>query len=391
MTKPRIGQILVADGVLSDEAIVRALGFQKNTKEALRIGTILVNWELLAEEALLSALAKFHRCPYVTWATLSEANWEAIRILSPAQAIRLGAVPYAIESRTLRVAFQNPSDLAVIDETSQISGRRVLPAVTTEIRLALAQSRFYGSPLPPQFKPILQKLERRKTAPPGQPAVASASNESAGAAAPSPPSLATVPLLYEYPPLPLPEEVIEPLEPDQDSPAEPLSTIEIPTFPGSSDADAAGETRQPRSRDEILDPILEVLRLRFPRVMVLGSGKSVITGWTGRGPGLEREFVAAIRIPITEEGVLGEVAASGVPHFGPVGRERYPEALRGLLDRDICECAVFPIPVLGSVVGLLYADRLGEPLSYEDFSGLARGAAEAAQLLSGFLLRPEVR
>jgi hypothetical protein len=388
VTKPRIGQILVADGVLSDEAIVRALGFQKTTMEALRIGTILVNWELLAEEALLSALGKFHRCPYVTWATLSEASWDAIRILSPAHAIRLGAVPYALESRTLRVAFRNPSDLALIDETSQISGRRVVPAVTTEIRLALAQFRFYGHPLPPQFKPILQKLERRKTVPPGEPKVASAPGESADAGAPSPPALATASALYEYPPLPPSEEATEPPEPDYDSPAESLSTIEIPTFPESPDADAAGETRKPRSRDEILDPILEILRLRFPRVMLLGSGKSAITGWAGRGPGLAREFVAAINIPRTEEDVLGEVAASGVPHFGPVGRERYPQALRGLLDRDTCECAVFPIPVLGTVVGLLYADRLGEPLPYEDFGGLARGAAEAAQLLSGFLLRP---
>lgn len=381
MTKPRIGQILVGDGVLTDEAIVRALGFQSTTTEALRIGTILVNWDLLAEEALLSALSKFHRCPSVAWPVLSEATADAIRSLPATHAVRLGAVPYSLESGTLRVAFRNPSDLAVIDEAAQISGRRVLPAVTTEIRLAQAQSRFYGYPMPPHFKPILQKLERRKTPVPGTPIVVSTSLESAGAGAPPPPLVATASALYEYPPLPQLDEFPDVALPDLDSAPETPSPIEIPAFPGP------GEPRKPRSRDEILAPILEVLRLRFPRVMLLGAGKSGIVGWAGRGPGLAPDFVSSLRISRTEEGVLGEVAASGVPHFGPVGRDRYPEELRRLLDRETCECAVFPIRVLGTVAGLLYADRLGEPLPYEDFGGLARGAAEAAQLLSGFLLR----
>jgi hypothetical protein len=96
--------------------------------------------------------------------------------------------------------------------------------------------------------------------------------------------------------------------------------------------------------------------------------------------------IAAIRIQRTQENVLEEVAKTGVPHFGPFERERFPEALRSVLGRDPCECAVFPIGVLDSVAALLYADRLGEPLPSEDFAALARGAASAANLLSGFLL-----
>ncbi len=184
MTKPRIGQFLVSEGLLSNDVITRALGFQKSSVESFRLGTILLNWELLAEEALLAALSRYHGCPFADWAALSKATPEALRCLPATQAIRLGAVPYAIEAGNLRIAFRNPSDLAVIDQASQITGRRVLPSTTTEVRLALALHQFYGHPLPFQFKPVIQKLERRKTMPPVKPVVAASTEAAQGAGAP---------------------------------------------------------------------------------------------------------------------------------------------------------------------------------------------------------------
>jgi hypothetical protein len=69
-------------------------------------------------------------------------------------------------------------------------------------------------------------------------------------------------------------------------------------------------------------------------VILLGAGKSALTGWAGRGPGLTGEKVAAIRIPRTEENVLADVAKSGAPHFGPVARDRYPPALAAVIGRE---------------------------------------------------------
>jgi hypothetical protein len=389
VTKPPIGQFLVSEGMLSSEAITRALGFQKSSVESFRLGTILLNWELLAEEALLAALSRFHGCPYADWAALSKASPEALRCLPPQQAIRLGAVPYAIEAGNLRIAFRNPSDLAVIDQASQISGRRVLPATTTEVRLALALHQFYGHPLPFQFKPVIQKLERRKTMPPGKPVAAPTEAEQGAAVSPLP-LLDNIPLNSDGPGAAA--MVAEPAQTYSGSHTESVEVvaIEIPEFPLLPGSDPAAFPRAARSRDEILGPVLEILLLYYPRVILFGAGKSDLTGWAGRGPGLTRENVAAIRIPRTEENVLADVAKSGAPHFGPVARDRYPPALAAVLGRETCACAVFPIAVLGTVAGLLYADRLGEPMPSEDAAGLARGAESAANLLSGFLLqRPE--
>ena len=390
MTKPLIGQFLVSEGMLSNEAITRALGFQKSSVESFRLGTILLNWELLAEEALLAALSRYHGCPFADWEALSKASPEALRCLPAPQAIRLGAVPYAIEAGNLRIAFRNPSDLAVIDQASQISGRRVLPATTTEVRLALALHQFYGHPLPFQFKPVIQKLERRKTLPPVKAIVATAPNGGLqGVAVPPPPLFENVPQPFDALAA---AAVAEPAAPYSAARAESVKVdpIEIPEFPLLPGSDPAAHPRAARSRDEILGPVLEILLLYYPRVILLGAGKSDLTGWAGRGPGLTPEGIAAIRIPRTEDNVLVEVAKTGVPHFGPVARERYPQALSAVLKRETSDCAVFPIAVLDTVAGLLYADRLGEPMPSEDVAGLAHGAASAADLLSGFLLqRPD--
>src|SRR5437588_1966139 len=127
----RIGELLVEEGLLSEAAVNRALGFQRLSGDRVKLGSILLNWDLLAEDALLKTLAKSHRCPAVDWLTLSAAPIEIVRLLSSAHAARLAAIPYELEKGALRVAFVNPSNLAAIDEVSAITGKRVVPCVTT--------------------------------------------------------------------------------------------------------------------------------------------------------------------------------------------------------------------------------------------------------------------
>ncbi len=157
----RIGELLVAEGLLTESAINRALGYQRASVERLRLGSILLNWDLLAEDALLETLAKFHRCPAVPGTVLAKAPIEAARLLTAAAASRLAAMPYAFEKNVLRVAFANPSDLATIDEVSALTRKRIAPAVTTEIRLMQAHQKFYGRHIPHEFRAILQKMDRR--------------------------------------------------------------------------------------------------------------------------------------------------------------------------------------------------------------------------------------
>ena len=81
-------------------------------------------------------------------------------MLSPALAERLGALPYAVDDRTLQVAFVNPSDLAALDEVTAITKKRVKPAVALEVRLHQAQQIHYGLAISPGVWAVLNRLDR---------------------------------------------------------------------------------------------------------------------------------------------------------------------------------------------------------------------------------------
>lgn len=575
MAPRRLGELLVAEGLIPEAAISRALGYQRVSGDRVKLGSILLGWDLLTEEALLAGLAKHHRVPAVSWETLFAASMEVVRMLPGAQAIRIGAIPYAAEKGLVRVAFMNPSNLAAIDEVAALTGRRVAPGVATEARILQAHQKFYGRHIPLEYRPIVQKLQRRTTTglrPTGVdfrqadiidterastevPRPAGSDRFSAGiaipveaadaprsqeeissdqplaipdfpplAVPPPPPSAYSAepidaappasqagmtslrsgddsltewvgralssftgeppdapneesspagvadPSLYgreaedasdapgaldafadSLPPtnafrsrasedvrtmgLDLPTEAhtrgiptsippfrrstdpriplgpVSPLDREDDvvagmwqaapseaseGPAPHPAPVETPSpSPAAAEpvslverVEAAGETPSGvRSRDEIADSILQGALEQLPRVLLLGAGRTGVTGWRGRGPGLTPEVVASIRIPNSEISVLSSVQQSGIPHFGAIDRAEWPGALASLFGSLPPDCAIFPIRLLDGVAAFLYADRLGGPMQYEDFAVIARAAASAANVLSRFLLR----
>ncbi len=165
----KLGELLVEEGRISQGVLTRALQLQGTQARGLRLGAILLRWGLLPEKALLDALAIHHHCPAVDWKSLSAASQDALKLLPSAHAIRLGAVPYAADRKTVHVAFSNPSNLAALDEIAAITRRRVVPSVTTEVRLQQAQQLFYKRPLDRDMWTIVQKIERPAPPPPPPP------------------------------------------------------------------------------------------------------------------------------------------------------------------------------------------------------------------------------
>lgn len=468
MATRRIGELLVAEGLLSEAAVQRALGFQRQAGDRIKLGSILVNWYLLPEASLLSALAKLHGCRGVPWSELAAASPDTVRLLPAPHAIRLSAIPYGAENGFLRVAFVNPSNLAAIDEVAALTGRPVQPGVATEARILQAQRRFLGRLVPLEYRQILQKFDRPPAAalPPVEKDFhTSHVVEIEGAAAPTRPGKAAspgpalpgveLPVFPEIPRISIsdaaaswpggrrstdeglvddsladwvggaisafrgdpPPEAPVAEAPAYDMPAtippfrranDPigLATARIafpfgrdegaraPVMRGAPENETPAEISEPtgyeaRTRDEVADSVLRDSLSGIPRVLLLGSGKSGVTGWRGRGAGLSIDNIAAIRIPASEASVFSSVRRTGVPHFGSLDGLEWPKGLADLFGSTPPDCAVFPIRVLEGVAGFLYADRLGEPMRHEDFALVARSAAQASRLFSRFL-RPDL-
>lgn len=507
-TRRRLGEILVAEGVLTEAGISRAVGFQRMSGDKVKLGSILLSWELVDEPALLAALSKHHRTPAVSWPEIAAAKMEAVYLLPAAVAHRLGAIVYSAEKGTARVAFVNPSDIAAVDEVSAIAGRRVVAGVTSELRMMQAHQRFYGGHIPLEYRALIQKLQRKTTSiakaapPPAALDFRAGDLVEAGKDSQAWPARGAVqvpvepgqrdtpvsprravkePVDIEVPEMPaierqpaagassaetMPQPPAAPPRSPQgteekraaaeigtaapepsgtgeeslaDWVGEALMSIQGDSYPGSARARAQESRKEPdsspkieqpiaeaqddgvagmwqpappddaenvasgmwtsrddepeaavfeaRSREDIADTVLANALIDIPRVVLLGVGRTFVTGWRGRGPGLTPERVAGIRVPIAGRSIFASVRDSKTPHFGAVEPDEWTPALRAVLGDSEPECAVFPIRVGDDIAAFLYADRLGQPMQYEDFARIARTAASAAGVLARFLLR----
>ncbi|HEY2797733.1 MAG TPA: hypothetical protein VGK26_07580 [Thermoanaerobaculia bacterium] len=446
---PRIGELLVAEGVLSEVAVQSALGFQRHTGEPFRLGTILLDRDLLGEESLMRALSVIHRCDYVAWSEILQAPPRVVRLLPERTAVRLGAVPYGLEGRGLRVAFKNPSNLAAVDEVSAVTNRPVIPAVISEVRLVQALNLFYGRQVPIEFRNVLLKLERNEErrlyrtratlrAEVPSPGSGEAPSEDVRAipiegdppapsiAVPVPPtesprsaSSYTAPFVsaemptadladasdflpgYAPPRVVSPEEQARQMWKDTPSATEAGESAGVDAAAGAMWAPASERSPAPpespslamvpperaSARDQVAESLLEGLAQTFPRVLLLTSAQESVQGWTGRGGGVTRDGITRVRIPWGEPSIFAFVKLSGMPHKGALSRILLPPVLTEMLGpKAAASCAVFPVRIKDRLVAFLYADRAGAPLSDQDFRNLEIASSSLGSSLARLLL-----
>src|ERR1700753_503876 len=138
----KLGEMLVRDGRLSEEQIDAALKFQ--ARDGGRLGTVLVEHGLVDLEALTVYLGVALSIPIATGAMLDRAKRAAVRLLQPAQAFKHKCVPLVVQDRQLIAAIEDPHDFATLESLTAITGYRVLPRVTPELRIYYYIERYYG-------------------------------------------------------------------------------------------------------------------------------------------------------------------------------------------------------------------------------------------------------
>jgi len=141
--------MLVRDGRLTEAQLKQALGFQ--ARDGARLGTILVEHDLVDLEALTVYLGLELGIPIATGAMLERAKRAAVRLLQPAQAFKHKCVPLVVQDRQLIAAIEDPHDFATLEALTQITGYRVLPRVAPEVRIYYYIERYYGVARPARF------------------------------------------------------------------------------------------------------------------------------------------------------------------------------------------------------------------------------------------------
>ncbi len=126
----RIGERLVAKGILDTSDLERALQIQKEKGE--RLGKILMKEGLVSGDILYRELASQMGVEYIKEIPHDEMDLDLIKDLPIQFAKRYQMLPYDRKNGTILVATADPLNFYALDDLRQLLGTEVLPALTNE-------------------------------------------------------------------------------------------------------------------------------------------------------------------------------------------------------------------------------------------------------------------
>jgi MSHA biogenesis protein MshE len=138
--KVRLGEILLQQGLLTEQQLQDALAEQK--KSGRRLGRVFVEKGFVSEEQISTALARQLKVPYVNLKSFV-LKPEVAAKLPETQARRFRALVLEDDGASYRVAMADPTDLFAYDELTRLLKREVQLAVVTETLLLQTIDRVY--------------------------------------------------------------------------------------------------------------------------------------------------------------------------------------------------------------------------------------------------------
>lgn len=401
--------MLVRDGRLTDAQLKQALAFQ--ARDGGRLGTVLVEHDLIDLEALTVYLGLELGIPIATGAMLERAKPPAVRLLQPAQAFRCKCVPLVVQDRHLIAALEDPHDFAALEAITQVTGYRVLPRVAPEVRVYYYIERYYGVARPPRFLKFGDSPRGDHTA------------TSVGLPAPPAPGLPPVPTSPVPAPGPRPrlrsmkmaklfdesesleleaEDLIESLDADLSGPVEPAPHVrphrattppqivaadEVSATPSPMATDAAlGEMSTLTDRNRIIDVLLRFGAGLFEAAVLFTVRDQLAFGWKAFGELPGRAHVEHLLLPLDAPSIVqAAVAADGGVVHGSVTPSTVNAYLYKVLGCAEPRFATAGVVTIGKrPVNVIYGHgKELTPLQIEDLREVCAAAAEAyARLIS---------
>ncbi|MBX6332341.1 MAG: Flp pilus assembly complex ATPase component TadA [Gemmatimonadaceae bacterium] len=151
----RIGELLMREGLITREALDKALQEQKTT--GMRVGYNLVKLGFINEVDLTRMLARQFRMPAVDLSNF-EVDTRIAKLIPAELAQRHLVLPLKREGRTLTVAMADPSDLGVIDDLKFITRYDIFPVIAGEYTLRHAVEKHYGDPADDALQSLLADI-----------------------------------------------------------------------------------------------------------------------------------------------------------------------------------------------------------------------------------------
>jgi len=155
LTQDKLGEILLREGLITQEQLRKALLEQKNT--GMRLGYTLVKLGFIEETEVSKMLARQYRMPAVDLSRF-EVDPKILKLLPPDIATKHTVLPLKREGRTLTVAIADPNNVTAIEDIKFITRCDVFPVIAGEYTLRNAIDRYYQQS-DAQLQSLLKSVE----------------------------------------------------------------------------------------------------------------------------------------------------------------------------------------------------------------------------------------
>lgn len=142
MAYMRLGDLLMASGVITKEQLDQALDIQKQTRQ--RLGDVLIQNGIITEQHLIEALQIQLGVEFVDLTAVS-IPVELAKYVPRTIARKFCVVPVKLIKDELYLAMSDPLDFVAQEEVKAASKKRVIPMIATRKATEQAISRLYGN------------------------------------------------------------------------------------------------------------------------------------------------------------------------------------------------------------------------------------------------------
>ena len=143
--KMRLGDLLVAQNIITETQLVDALALQKETNR--KLGEVMVDEGITTEDAIAGALSNQLGLPYVNL-NGAQIPENVISLVTSTIAKKYVAIPYKYDeenANVLVVAMSDPMDMAALDDFAIITNLQIMPVVATRTQIMLLIDRYYST------------------------------------------------------------------------------------------------------------------------------------------------------------------------------------------------------------------------------------------------------
>ena len=153
--RKRLGEILIARGLVSEEQVQEALALGRTS--GLRIGEALVRLGHVTEEDVMQALAEQFGMEYVDLENF-QLSPAVLELIPESVAKENVILPLGRDDSTLRIVVSDPLDLQTVDNLRLILNTDIECALATREAIQKAIGRYYGAEETESVDSMLQEF-----------------------------------------------------------------------------------------------------------------------------------------------------------------------------------------------------------------------------------------